>query len=61
MTEKYKIGIIGLGYVGFPLAFHFEKLFKILITHRRSFCLQKNTMLSATTLKKAVSMKSTKA
>lgn len=45
MTEKYKIGIIGLGYVGFPLACLFAK----------------NTMLSATTLKKAVSMKSTKA
>lgn len=30
MTEKYKIGIIGLGYVGFPLACLFAKKYKVI-------------------------------
>ena len=29
MTEKYKIGIIGLGYVGFPLACLFAKKYNV--------------------------------
>tara|TARA_B100000902_G_scaffold378711_1_gene412235 strand:- start:421 stop:1695 length:1275 start_codon:yes stop_codon:yes gene_type:complete len=29
-TSKYKIGIVGLGYVGFPLAIEFSKKFKVI-------------------------------
>ena len=29
LTKKYTIGIIGLGYVGLPLAIEFGKKFKV--------------------------------